>query len=145
VVERGVREGLATFMAFDDAVDFLPIELVEHVASGALWQSIPLETDTSVWIPFGVFGIKPLPIKFGEWCGCVELTAHMIDGRDTGLHCRLYHRYNMEKERRVLMLWHEDHGAEGFVVAVDGYKTMREFFRLLKDTWRTESSRGAMN
>lgn len=127
-------------MAWQDAAPFLPVRLIEEIGEKKLWDMLPLAENLDEWVTFGVFGIKPIAGRFGEWCGCVKM-----EWAERGIHCRLFHKFNMENERRVVMIWDEDHANEGFVVAVDGFKTMKEFFRNMKDASNVESVKGVMN
>lgn len=134
-----VKEGDATVIAFMDAAEQLPESVRESVKTGLIWQNVPHPDDLSKWIVFAVFGVLP-PEELGHWCGCVE-----YEYPNHTLVARLYHRHNMERERRVLVVWDDTCPEAGFMLAVDGFKTMKDFVRLFKDTWRTKSTKRVVN
>lgn len=134
-----VREGDAFIEAYYDAKKGLPNSLQEALDTGAVWANIPYPADFSAYIPFAVFGVKPVD-ELGHWHGCIE-----VEYPNTSIRVRLFHRFNMETERRVVMIWDSDHENEGHIVAVEDFTVMKDFFRIYRENWRTKSVRSHAN
>lgn len=136
-----IKEGDATIIAYGDAKGQLPREIVDAVDSGLLWHGLPRfpGVNYGLWIPFAVFGVYPVD-DIGEWCGCSDFISY-----DEVLAARLYHRRGVEAEKRALSIWMPELAHAGHLVAVDGFTTMKSFFRMFKRTDITDSVKRSMN